>query len=383
MFSDRVKAVAPSGIRAMFDKAKAFDDALYLCLGEPGFVTTADVCRVAADALMAGDTRYTPNPGLYALREGVAEKLWRENGIKADPDREILITVGATEALFLTMMTLVNPGDEVIYTDPCWTNYVQQIELVGGRPVAAKTREEDAFRIRASAIEEVITDKTKLLMLNSPCNPTGALLTRADYEDIAALVKKRGLMVLCDEPYEKIVFDGAKHVSLASLPGMADFCITINCFSKSYAMTGWRVGYVCAHRDIIAQMVKIQEPICSCISGALQKGCLYALTHSDERVAEMVAHYKKNRDIMVPALNSMKGFSCLVPPATFYAFPNIESMGKPSQQVADEILEELHVVVSPGSAFCGTVGEGHLRLCFASDTDSMERALERMAKKFR
>ena len=382
MFSDRVQSIIRSGIRAMFDKAKTYDDALYLCIGEPGFTTAKDVCQVAADALLAGDTKYTQNAGLYELREGIAEKLRVENKIPVSSVNNILVTVGATEALFLAIMAMVNPGEEVIYLDPGWTNYIQQIQMAGGIPVPVKTQEEMGFRVKAVDIEAAITENTKLLLLNSPCNPTGALLTRKDYEDIATVVKKHRLMVLCDEPYEKIVFDGNQHVSLASLPGMFEHCITINCFSKTFAMTGWRVGYVCAHEDVIAQMAKIQEPVCSCVSGALQKGCLYALNHSKEYIQVMMDTYKKNRDIMVSALNTFKGFSCHIPPATFYAFPNIKALGKSSQDLANEILEELHVVTTPGSAFYGSVGEGHLRLSFASSTEVMERALDRMAKKF-
>jgi len=382
ILSDRVNSVEASGIRAMFNKARKYDNALYLCFGEPGFVTADDISEVVARELSAGNTKYTPGQGIPELREAVAEKLWRDNGIKADPDKNIMITAGSMEALFMSLMALVNPGDEVITGAPGFPNYAQQIRMAGGIPVYAETYEEEAFRMTAAHIEKQITPKTKLIILNSPCNPTGSLLTKQDYEDIAALIGKHKIMCIADEPYEKILFDGNKHYSLGSFPGMSDYCVTINSMSKTFAMTGYRVGYACAPEELVKTFVKMQEPLVACVSGAMQKASVYALNKEEEYVRQMVEHYKKARDFIVPALNSLKGFSCLLPPATFYAFPNIKGTGKMSQQLADEILEELRVVITPGTAFTGSGGEGYLRISFASDLSNIESALERMAKKF-
>ena len=370
-----------SGIRAMFDRASHYDHVVNLCLGEPGPTTPDDIIQVAVDGLLARKTKYQPNLGILPLREAIAEKMARENRIHLDPEREILVTIGATEALMLTMLTLVNPGDEVIIPDPAWPNYIGQTMMVNAKPVLARLTEDNGFKMTADIIEPLITPKTRLIMLNSPSNPTGGILERDDLRKIAELVARHGIYVISDEPYEKLIYDGFEHVSLASFPEMDKYVITINSFSKTYAMTGWRIGYACANADIIAAMVKLHENVCSCVNEPFQLAATYALQHGESAVQKMKHDYEINRNYLVKALNRMNGIHCLMPPATFYAFPNITGLGLSSQAAADLILDKCQVVTSPGSAF-GPAGEGFIRISFASTLESVEEGVRRMAGLF-
>ncbi len=371
----------PSGVRKMFELAKKYPDAINLTLGEPGFRTPSYVLEAAIESLKQGETKYTPNAGIRPLREAIADKLWRENGIACDPDKNLIVTGGATQALMLAMVTLVNPGDEVILQGPNWPDYKGQIDMVNGKAVYARVSEENGFKMTADVIEPLITDKTKLIIINSPSNPTGGVLDEDDLKGIAELVKKYKVFVISDEPYEKLVYDGFVQKSLAAIPGIEDYVLTINSFSKTFAMTGFRVGYICANERIMEALIKLQENMIASIPEPMQKGAIEAIYKGDADVVEMVKYYDRNRHLIVEGLNGINGFSCHAPKGAFYVFPNITGFGMSSTEAAEYILEKTHVVTAPGSAF-GEGGEGYIRICYAATYEKLAEALERMKKAF-
>ncbi len=371
----------PSGVRKMFELAKKYPDAINLTLGEPGFRTPEYVLEAAIESLRQGQTKYTPNAGIRPLREAIADKLWRENGIACDPDKNLIVTGGATQALMLAMVTLVNPGDEVILQGPNWPDYKGQIDMVNGKAVYARVSEKNGFKMTADVIEPLITEKTKLIIINSPSNPTGGVLDEEDLKGIAELVKKYKVFVISDEPYEKLVYDGFTQKSLAAIPGIEEYVLTINSFSKTFAMTGFRVGYICANERITEALIKLQENMIASIPEPMQKGAIEAIYKGDADVAEMVKYYDRNRHLIVEGLNSINGFSCHAPKGAFYVFPNITGFGMSSAEAAEYILEKTHVVTAPGSAF-GEGGEGYIRICYAATYEKIEEALERMKKAF-
>ncbi|MBQ9805708.1 MAG: pyridoxal phosphate-dependent aminotransferase [Clostridia bacterium] len=371
----------PSGVRRMFELAKTQSDSINLTLGEPCFPSPDFVVEAAIQGLRDGKTKYTPNAGIRELRVAIADKLWRENGIKADPDKNLIVTAGATQALMLAMVTLVNPGDEVIIQGPNWPDYKGQIDMVNAKTVYAKVDESNGFKMTADIIEPLITDKTKLIIINSPSNPTGGVLEWEDLVKIAELVKKHKIFIISDEPYEKIVYDGFEQKSLASIEGLEDYVLTINSLSKTYAMTGFRVGYICANEHIVSNLIKLHENMIASIPEPMQLAAAKALYHAEEDVKRMVAYYDRNRRLIVDALNRLKGFSCHCPKGAFYVFPSIKGLGMTSVEAAEYIFEKTHVVMAPGSAF-GPDGEGYLRLCYAADYDLLREAVERLEKAF-
>lgn len=381
ILSNAALTAVPSGVREMFEKGRAFSDSIDLTLGEPGFISPKHVIDEGVKYLLEGRTKYTPNAGIPELREAIAEKLLAENGIKCDPAKNLIVTAGATQALMLAMVTLVNPGDEVILQTPNWPDYLGQIDMVGAKPVWATVTEDTGFKMTADIIEPLITEKTKLIIINSPSNPTGGILEYEDLEKIAALVRKHKVFIISDEPYEKLIYDGHRHYSLASFEGLEDYVLTINSFSKTYAMTGWRVGYICANEHIMKNLVKLHENMIASINEAFQFAAISALKNGEKDVEEMVKVYKSNRDYLVNGLNSIKGFSCIMPEGAFYAFPNIKAFGMSSREVANLIFDKTHVVVAPGSAF-GPGGEGYLRICYASSHDRVVEAVERLKDAF-
>ena len=384
-FSKLVNSYEFSLVRVMFEKAKEYDDVVNMCLGEPCFVTPKHICQVAADNLVAGKTKYTSNAGIKELRDALAVKLEKENNLKTDPDKNLIVVCGGTEALLTSLMAFVNPGDEVIIPGQVWPNYDCQIRILGATPVPALTTEENGFRMTADTIEPVITEKTKMIMLCTPCNPTGSVLSRKDLEEIAELVKKHKLMVICDEVYEKIIYDGAEHVSLGSLPGMDEYVMTVNAFSKTYAMTGWRIGYVHARPEIIEKLIKLHEIITSNLNEAFQLGCVEALEHGEQDYIAMREHYDKNRIALYEGINKVRGMSMLMPKGSFYGFINVKELcketGLNSYELALKILDEVQVVLSPGSTF-GAAGEGYLRASFACSLETVTKACERLTKMF-
>lgn len=379
--SQASKNAIPSGIRKMFEKADHYDNTINMSLGEPGFVTPQSIIESGVSHLRAGKTKYVSNAGIKSFRDAISKKLLNENAIETDPDKNIIVTAGATQALMLTMTTIVDPGDEVILPDPAWPDYLGQIQMVNGVPVNAKLNEENEFKMTADVIEPLISEDTKLIILNSPSNPTGAILNEEELKEIADLVKKHDIFIVSDEPYEKMIYDGKKHFSIGSLEEVKHQVITINSFSKSYAMTGWRVGYAAANEMIISNMIKLHENMIACINEAFQEAAITALEEADEEVENMRLYYKNNRQIIVDGLNNTKGFSCLTPPGAFYVFPNIKDFNRSSEEVADLILEETGVITAPGNAF-GNGGEGYLRISYANDTESVIEAVERLQETF-
>ena len=372
---------APSGVRHMFELARRYPDAINLTLGEPGFATPDYIVDAAVKSLCEGKTKYTPNAGIKPLRDAICHKLWHENKIKCDPDKNLIVTGGATQALMLAMVTLVNPGDEVIIQGPNWPDYKGQIDMVNAKVVYAKVDEKNGFKMTADVIEPLITDKTKLIIINSPSNPTGGVLDYEDLLEIAELVKKYKIFIISDEPYERIVYDGFRQRSLASIEGIEDYVITVNSFSKTFAMTGFRVGYICANERIISNLIKLQENMIASIPEPMQMAAVEAVYRGESDVLRMVEYYDKNRHLIVNGLNRIKGFSCLCPKGAFYVFPNITGFGMSSVKCAEYILEKTHVVTAPGSAF-GPDGEGYIRICYASKYEDVAEALRRMEKAF-
>ncbi len=371
----------PSGVRRMFELAKQYDDAINLTLGEPGFTAPDHIIQAAIKGLADRKTKYTPNAGIKALRDAIAYKLEKENGIKCDPDKNLIVTTGATQALMLAMVTLVNPGDEVILQGPNWPDYMGQIDMVNAKAVYAKVDDRNGFKMTADIIEPLITNKTKLIIINSPSNPTGGVLDYEDLKAIAELVKKYKLFVISDEPYEKLVYDGFHQHSLAAFDGLEDYILTINSFSKTFAMTGFRVGYICANEKITENLIKLHENMVASVPEPMQLAAIEAIYHGEADVRKMVEYYDRNRHLIVEGLNRIKGFSCLMPKGAFYVFPNIAGFGMSSKQAAEYILKKTHVVTSPGDAF-GPLGEGYIRICYASKYEDIQEALRRMEAAF-
>ena len=375
--SDRAKNYPPSGIRKMFDLAAQYPDAIKLTVGEPNFDTPQYIKEAAKKAIDEGQTHYAPNAGIPELREAVAEK-YRKLYWDGYTKDHVIITVGAMEGLMLSMMLLLNPGDELLVPDPCFPNYYGQASIVGAKAVPVPTYEQYDYRMQAEDIEKAITPHTKALLLNSPCNPTGAVLTKEDILSIAKVVKEHNLWVLTDEPYDAIIYDGIQPYSMAQVPEMRDRVMVLNSFSKSYAMTGWRIGYLVApEAGYIKKMAQLQEGVASCVSTFTQVAAAEALK-STTCVDQMVADYTRRRDILVDGLNAIPGITCKKSAGSFYAFPNIKAFGKTSQEFAEELLKNASVVTVPGSAF-GEMGEGYLRLVFANSDENLKEAVRRIA----
>jgi aminotransferase len=310
------------------------------------------------------------------LRAAVARKLKRENGIDCEPDA-VLITHGACEAIQAAILGTTDPGDEVLLPDPSWSNYQGQVHMAGCKCSFFPVLEKDRFHAKAERIEKHITPKTRLLLLNSPSNPTGGVTTREELLEIAELVKERNLAVISDEPYEKLLYGGSEHVSIASLPGMEDYVFTANTFSKTYAMTGLRLGYLQGPKEAMISVAKIQEGMSSCVNTPAQWAAIEALEGPQDYVKEMLVQYTARRDLLLEGLNALPGVSCVAPEGAFYAFPNVSKLGK-SQQVAEDWMKRAQLVVIPGNAF-GEAGEGFLRVCFAVAEATLKEALSRLS----
>ena len=312
------------------------------------------------------------------MRRAIAKKLEAENNINVDPDTEVYVAVGAMQVIFNTCLHMINPGDEVIVVDPGY-DYYSQIRLFGGMPVRVPARESNHFKIDPADIEAATTDKTKLMIINTPSNPTGAIIDEEILRDVAAIAMAHDIWVLSDEPYEHILFDGHKHVSIGSFEGMAERTISAFTLSKSYAMTGWRVGYTAAPKAVIDEMEKLMEHMVSGVTAVAQRAALAAITAPQDCVKEMVATYDKRRHLVHEGLNAIQGIRCLKPESTFYAFPNISSLGLSSWDFSKYLAKEHKVAVVPGSIF-GKVGEGYVRLSFAASMEQLEEGIARIER---
>lgn len=370
-----------SGIRAMTVLAAKYDNVLSFGLGEPDFPTPQNIINAGRNALDEGWTKYVANQGIAPLLSSLAEKMRKYNGMEYVTEENLHITFGAGQALLLTMETILEPGDEVIVPTPCFPNYFGYIHMAGGTSVIVPTCEENGFRVTAEEIKAKITTRTKAIILNSPCNPTGAVLTEADIRQIAAVAVEHNLIVISDEPYEAIIYDEQKNFSIGSISEMKDLVITINSFSKSYAMTGWRIGYVAAPVEVRKQMTLLQESMGSSVTAACQIAACEAITGSQASVERMRRQYERRRDILVEGLNQVQGFSCIKPGGAFYVFPNVKSFGISSQDLAVKILDQVQVLTTPGSAF-GDSGEGYLRFSYASSEETIREGITRLKRMF-
>jgi aminotransferase len=375
--ADHVRGIPRSGIRDFFELVQGTPGVISLGVGEPDFVTPWHIREAAIYALERGRTTYTSNLGLLKLREAISTHLRRNFHVTYDPATQILIAVGVSEALDLALRALLNPGDEVIYHEPCYVSYSPSITLTHGVPVPVACRAEDRFAVRASAIEAALTPRSKVLVLNFPTNPTGGTMTREELLQIADLVQRRNLLVITDEIYAELTFEG-EHVSIASLPGMAERTLFLHGFSKAYAMTGFRIGYACGPAALIEAMMRIHQYSMLCASIISQEAALEAIQHGEPDTVVMRAEYVARRNFIVHAFNAM-GLSCHRPRGSFYAFPCIQSTGLTSREFALQLLREEKVACVPGNAF-GPGGEGYLRCCFATAFDQIEIAVERMAR---
>ncbi len=370
------RSIPPSGIRRFFDIAATMEDVISLGIGEPDFDTPAPIVEAGIAALRRGATHYTSNAGLLELREAIAAHLQRLYGLSYDPAQEVLVTVGVSEALYLAMAALLDPGDELIYAEPCFVAYEPTAIMVGAKPVAIATTPETDFQLTAEMIEAAITPKTKVLFIASPNNPTGAVINRERLTAIAALAEKHNLVVISDEIYDRLVY-GVEHVCFATLPGMRKRTIVLQGFSKAYAMTGWRVGYLCGPEPLVAEMRKLHQYLIMSAPTVSQWAALKALEVGEPFIQEMHARYARRRRLIVDGLNAI-GLPCIEPHGAFYAFPNIQSTGMDDNEFAERLLQEERVAVVPGRAF-GPSGVGFVRMSYATAYDKIEEALKRIA----
>ena len=375
--SARALSIRSSGIRRLFELAGGSSDVISLGIGEPDLDTPPHVKEAAKRAIDEGYTRYTPNAGFADLREAIAEKLRRDNKIDVEPDEVIVTGGGGTEAIALSLMSIVDPGDEVLIPDPGFVAFEAAVIMAGGRPVRVPLREEDGFRMLPEEVAERVTPRTKCIVINTPSNPTGSVLEEEDVKGIADIAVDHDLYVVSDEVYEKFVYDGHRHLSIASLPGMKERTITINSFSKTYAMTGWRIGYAAGPKEVIDQMVKLQQYMSVHAPAMAQRAALAALRGPQTFVEEMVREFDRRRRFIVERLNSIEGLSCVRPRGAFYVFLNIRGLNVSSEEAALLFLEKARVVTVPGSAF-GPSGEGYLRVSYAKPIEQLEEACNRI-----
>jgi aspartate/methionine/tyrosine aminotransferase len=376
--ADRTHEVEWSGIRIMFALADEIPGVVNLGIGQPDFDTPVFIRDAAKAALDEGYTRYPPAKGFADLRQAIAEKLRTENKITADPESEIYVAVGAMQVIFNTCLHMLNPGDEVIVIDPGY-DYYSQIRLFGGVPVPVAVHESNAFKVDPADIRAAVTDKTKLIIVNTPSNPTGAIFDAEILQAIAAMAVEKDIWVLSDEPYEHILFDGHEHVSIGALDGMAERTVSAFTLSKSYAMTGWRVGYTAAPKAVIDEMEKLMEHMVSGVTAVAQRAALAAITAPQDCVGEMVATYDQRRHLVHEGLNAINGIHCLKPESTFYAFANIGATGMSSWEFAKYLVKEHKVAVVPGSIF-GQAGEGYVRLSFAASKAQLKEGIARIER---
>ncbi|MFL5627940.1 MAG: aminotransferase class I/II-fold pyridoxal phosphate-dependent enzyme [Ktedonobacteraceae bacterium] len=377
VLSQRVRQVKPSGIRKFFDIINTMPDVISLGVGEPDFVTPVHIRQAGIRSIELGHTRYTSNYGMIELREEIAAMLQRRYGLSYDPSTEILVTVGVSEGVDLAMRTIIDPGDEVISPDPGYVAYEADIVFAGGVPVPVPTYANYDFGVRASEIEAAITPHTKMILIGNPNNPTGAVVPRTELEGIAKLAVEHDLIVSVDEVYSRLVYE-QEHVSIAALPGMRERTILLDGFSKAYAMTGWRIGYVAAPAHILEAMLKVHQYAIMCAGTAPQEAAIEALRNGEDDVQVMYTDYARRRRMFVDGLNRI-GLPCCEPHGAFYAFPYIGNIGMTDEEFAEKLLFEEQVAVVPGSSF-GAAGAGYVRGAYCTAYNKLEEALVRMER---
>ena len=377
ILSQRVQDIKPSGIRRFFDMLEEMKDVIGLTVGQPDFVTPWHIREAGIESLEKGKTYYTSNSGTLELREEISRYLSRRFGLSYHPKSEILVTVGGSEAIDLTIRALLDPEDEVIIPEPCFVCYEPMVHLAGGRSVIVNTEEKDKFKLTPEKLRAALTPKTKAVVLPFPANPTGAILTREELEELAEVLRGTDVIVIADEIYGELTY-GRHHTSIASLPEMWERTVLCSGFSKAYAMTGWRMGYVAAPAPLAAQMVKIHQYAIMCAPTTSQLAAIEAMRNGDEDVARMRAEYNRRRVHLVERLREI-GIPCFEPEGAFYVFPNISGFGMTSEEFCEKLLREYGVAIVPGTAF-GASGEGYARISYAYSIDHIDAALERMEK---
>lgn len=368
----------PSGIRKFFDLANTMEDVISLGVGEPDFLTPWRVRREAIRTLQGGHTRYTANHGLLSLREEIATYLARKYDLHYDPKSEILVTVGGSEAIDACIRAITNPGDEIIIPQPSYVCYEPIARVAGGVPVIIETKAENDFKVTPEELREKISERTKALILPYPCNPTGAIMEREDIERLYEVLKDTDILVISDEIYAELTYGGARHISPAAVEGMRERTLVINGFSKAFSMTGWRLGYACGPREILAEITKLHQYAIMCAPTTAQYAAIEALCHCDDEVAAMVEEYDIRRRIIVRGFNEL-GLTCREPKGAFYAFPCIRSTGMTSEEFCEALLQSKRVAIVPGPAF-GLGGEGFVRASYCYSTDHIHEALRRIGE---
>lgn len=370
-----VTEIKPSGIRKFFDIAASMKDVISLGVGEPDFQTPWLIRKAGIAAFESGKTKYTSNSGLMELRKAVTEFLERKYHLSYDPEKEVLITVGGSEAIDAAIRAVVSEGDEVIIPQPSYVCYEPITRLAKGVPVIIETKAEDDFKLTAHDLKAAISPKTKALILPYPCNPTGAIMEKKDLEEIAKVLKDTNIVVISDEIYSELTF-GSDHVSFASVEGMKERTVTVNGFSKTFSMTGWRLGYACAPREILSQMTKIHQFAIMCAPTVSQYAAVEALRHGDEAIASMKEEYNRRRKLTVSSFNEI-GLTCREPKGAFYVFPSIQKSGLSCDEFCERLLKEKHVAIVPGTAF-GKGGEGFVRASYCYSTEHLIEAISRI-----
>jgi aminotransferase len=379
--ADRMETIPFSGIRKVFEEVirreKAGEKIIHLSIGRPDFDTPKNIKEAAKKALDDGKVHYASNYGIPELRDAIAQKTEQENNIGYDPASEIVVTVGANEGVLLAMMGLLNPGDEVLIPDPVWLHYFYCVQMAGAVPISVPTREENEFVPRIEEFKGLLTEKTKMIVLTSPNNPTGAVASAEVLDALAQLAKEKDLFVISDEIYESMVYDGNRHISIASLPGMKERTIIVNGFSKKYSMTGWRLGWICSDKALMSAMIRIHQYTTVCVTTFAQYGAAEALTGPQDEINRMITEFDRRRGFVYDSLKEMPGIRVLRPKGAFYVFPNITGTGKTSEEITGYLLDEAKIAVVPGSVF-GNYGEGYIRISYANSYENLEIAMSNM-----
>ena len=375
--SDMANRIKPSLTRKLFDMAKQYENVIDFTLGDPDYETPDYIKQAGCDAILGGRTKYSANAGLQDLRNVIAARIKKETSIDYDPETEIQITVGAMEGIYLTLCCLINPGEEVIIPAPYWVNYKHMTEMLNGVPVFVEAKEEHDFVVTAESLRAVITDKTRVIIINSPNNPTGTVY---DYDTLMAISKialEKDITIIFDECYKSIVYDGEKFVSILDCPGMEEHAVIVNSCSKRYAMTGWRVGYLAGPKELITNLPKLQENIAACAPLPSQYAAITALAGDDAASDEMCRGYESRRNVLVEGINSIEKLSCKYPRGTFYAMVNIKKTGLGSEEFAYALLQAVQVAVVPGVTY-GEASEGYVRIAYTMNEDKIKEGLRRI-----
>ncbi len=377
--ANRVSKIQPSAIRRMIELSHGMKNVVHLEQGEPDFTTPEHIIEAAVEAAKKGFTHYTEMDGTLELRQAIAEKLEKDNGVDADPQTEITVTSGSQEAMFIAAMGFLNRGDEALILDPYYPAYYEDTLIAEAKPITVPLDERKDYKIESETLETKITKKTQMIWLCNPSNPTGHVFSKQELETIADIAKKHNLIVFSDEIYEKIIYDDTEHISIGSLPDMEDRTITVNGFSKAYAMTGWRIGYIAAGKELSSTLRKLHYYATLCPNAISQKAAVAALTGPQKCVKEMIAEYDRRRKHALSQLDKIEKLSYTKPKGAFYVFPDFSKFEKSDEVVASRLLKEAGVVTAPGSGF-GTAGEGHLRISYSASYEQVKEGMERIRK---